>query len=108
LPMGLGDGGAAPAAFVRQVRLPRGKAVPKTPEGEIHPGRQISSRGGMAGARNRRGCGHTGTVLSDQPRRSFRATEAQSMAAHESPRTTMLYDRTKERFTQDRIERIVM
>ena len=32
---------------------------------------------------------------------------AQSMAAHESPRTTKLYDRTKERLTQDEIERIV-
>jgi cytochrome c biogenesis protein ResB len=28
---------------------------------------------------------------------------AQSMAAHESPRTTKLYDRTKERLTQDEI-----
>ena len=33
---------------------------------------------------------------------------AQSMAAHESPSTTKLYDRTKERLTQDEIERIVM
>jgi hypothetical protein len=33
---------------------------------------------------------------------------AQSMAAHESPRTTKLYGRTKERLTQDEIERIVM
>jgi hypothetical protein len=33
---------------------------------------------------------------------------AQSMAAHESPRTTKLYDRTKERLTQDEIERIVI
>jgi len=31
---------------------------------------------------------------------------AQSMAAHESPRTTQLYDRTKERLTQDEVERI--
>ena len=31
---------------------------------------------------------------------------AQAMAAHESPRTTKLYDRTKERLTQDEIERI--
>ena len=31
---------------------------------------------------------------------------AQSMAAHESPRTTKLYDRTKERLTQDEVERI--
>jgi hypothetical protein len=32
----------------------------------------------------------------------------QSTAAHESPRTPKLYDRTKERLTQDEIERIVM
>ena len=51
--------------------------------------------------------------------RSFRATgitaylsnggaleHAQEMAAHESPRTTKLYDRTKERLTQDEVERI--
>jgi integrase len=31
---------------------------------------------------------------------------AQSMAAHESPRTTKHYDRTKERLTQDEVERI--
>jgi site-specific recombinase XerD len=31
---------------------------------------------------------------------------AQSMAAHESPRTTKLYDRTKERLIQDEVERI--
>jgi integrase len=32
--------------------------------------------------------------------------QAQEMAAHESPRTTKLYDRTKERLTQDEAERI--
>jgi len=31
---------------------------------------------------------------------------AQIMAAQESPRTTELYDRTKERLTQDKIEKI--
>ena len=31
---------------------------------------------------------------------------AQSMAAHESPRTTKLYNRTQERLTQDEVERI--
>jgi hypothetical protein len=30
---------------------------------------------------------------------------AQFMAAHESPRTTKLYDRTKDRLTQDEVER---
>jgi integrase len=31
---------------------------------------------------------------------------AQEMAAHESPRTTKLYDRRRERLTQDDVERI--
>jgi hypothetical protein len=31
---------------------------------------------------------------------------AQSMAAHESPQTTKLYDRTKKRLTQDEVEKI--
>jgi site-specific recombinase XerD len=31
---------------------------------------------------------------------------AQFMAAHDSPRTTKLYDRTKDRLTQDEVERI--
>ncbi len=31
---------------------------------------------------------------------------AQEMAAHESPRTTKLYDRTKERLMQDEVERV--
>ena len=31
---------------------------------------------------------------------------AQAMAAHESPRTTKLYDRTRERLTRDEVERI--
>ncbi len=31
---------------------------------------------------------------------------AQVMAAHESPRTSKLYDRTQERLTQDEVERI--
>ena len=31
---------------------------------------------------------------------------AQEMAANESPRTTKLYDRTKERLSQDEVERI--
>ena len=31
---------------------------------------------------------------------------AQAMTAHESPRTTKLYDRTQDRLTQDEVERI--
>jgi hypothetical protein len=35
-------------------------------------------------------------------------SQSQSMAAHESPRTTKLYDRTKEHLTQDDVERIML
>ena len=58
-------------------------------------------------------------ILAPISNHSFRATgitaylanggaleHAQEMAAHESPRTTKLYDRTKERLTQDEVERI--
>jgi integrase len=58
-------------------------------------------------------------ILASVGNHSFRATgitaylsnggaleHAQEMAAHESPRTTKLYDRTKERLTQDEVERI--
>ena len=74
-----------------------------------------SMRGVGAQARAR------GRLMAPIGNHSFRATgitaylanggtleHAQSMAAHESPRTTKLYDRTKERLTQDEIERIVM
>jgi len=60
-------------------------------------------------------------ILAPIGNHSFRATgitaylanggtleHAQSMASHESPRTTKLYDRTKERLTLDEVERIVM
>jgi integrase len=33
---------------------------------------------------------------------------AQLMAAHESPRTTKLYDRTGDQFTLDEVERIII
>ena len=56
---------------------------------------------------------HIVGALPDQqrPHDTIRAIErrtllehAQEMAAHESPRTTKLYDRTKERLTQDEVE----
>src|SRR5271169_1658036 len=39
-------------------------------------------------------------------RQRRRARHAQEMAAHESPCTTKLYDRPKERLTRDEVERI--
>jgi hypothetical protein len=37
---------------------------------------------------------------------SVSGDEAQQIAAHESPRTTKLYDRTQDQLTLDEIERI--
>ena len=67
--------------------------------------RMIRRRAGVAG------------ILAPIGNHSFRATgitsylgnggaleHAQSMAGHESPRTTKLYDRTTERLTQDKVE----
>jgi hypothetical protein len=50
-----------------------------------------------------------GQVMPSNPASAVRGPKhvhAQEMAAHESPRTTKLYDRTKERLTQDEVERI--
>ena len=38
--------------------------------------------------------------------RHYRLENAQAMAAHESPRTTKLYDRTGDEITLDEVERI--
>jgi hypothetical protein len=42
-----------------------------------------------------------GKIVRSGPGNGGTLEHAQSMAAHESPRTTKLYDRTKERLTQD-------
>jgi integrase/recombinase XerD len=39
---------------------------------------------------------------------AFALESAQTMAAHASPRTTKLYDRTSEEITLDEVERIVI
>jgi hypothetical protein len=50
----------------------------------------------------------SGYLISSRCRRSLllQLEHAQEMAAHESPRTTKLYHRTKERLTQGEVERI--
>ena len=78
----------------------------------------------LLGTRSRRLCPRavqqaTAVLAAESGCHTFRATgitaylanggaleHAQEMAAHESPRTTKLYDRTKERLTQDEVERI--
>jgi hypothetical protein len=51
-------------------------------------------------------CGHRGRHRAIAP--SGTLENAQAMAAHESPRTTKLYDRTGEEVTLDEVERIAI
>jgi site-specific recombinase XerD len=91
----------------RTARGHNGKVLSDKPMAQPDAWRMIRRRGTAAGIAEAIGC------------HSFRATgitaylsnggaleHAQEMAAHESPRTTKLYDRTKERLTQDEVERI--
>jgi integrase len=67
----------------------------------------IRRRGAAAGITTPIGC-HTfrATGITAYLANGGAIEHAQEMAAHESPRTTKLYDRTKERLSQDEVERI--
>jgi site-specific recombinase XerD len=91
----------------RTARGHNGKILSTKPMTQPDAWRMIRRRAVAAGIAEAIGC------------RTFRATgitaylsnggaleHAQETAAHESPRTTKLYDRTKERLTQDEVERI--
>jgi integrase len=69
--------------------------------------RMIRRRAAAAGIAPEIGC-HTfrATGITAYLANGGALEHAQEMAAHESPRTTKLYDRTKERLTQDEVERI--
>jgi integrase len=86
-----------------------GTVLSDQPMTQVDAWRRVRKRGLAAG------------ILAPIGNHSFRATgitaylskggaleHAQAMAAHKSSRTTKLYDRTKERLTQDEVERIVM
>lgn len=85
----------------------RGTTLSGQPMGQADAWRMVRRRAMAAGIAAPVGC------------HSFRATgitaylanggtleHAQAMAAHESPRTTKLYDRTQERLTREEVERI--
>src|ERR1700730_2347299 len=69
--------------------------------------RMIRRRAAAAGIAEGSGC-HTfrATGITAYLANGGALEHAQEMAAHESPRTTKLYDRTKERLTQEEVERI--
>jgi integrase len=69
--------------------------------------RMIRRRGAAAGIKEKIG-NHTfrATGITAYLGNGGTLEHAQEMAAHESPRTTKLYDRTQDRLTQDEVERI--
>jgi integrase len=91
----------------RTARRHKGSAVSEKPMGQPDAWRMIRRRAAAAGIPEAIGC-HTfrATGITAYLANGGALEHAQEMAAHESPRTTKLYDRTKERLTQDEVERI--
>jgi integrase len=91
----------------RTARGHTGTALSDQPMTQPDAWRMIRRRAGAAGITAPIGC-HTfrATGITAYLSNGGALEHAQEMAAHESPRTTKLYDRTKERLTQDEVERI--
>jgi site-specific recombinase XerD len=91
----------------RTARGHNGKVLSPKPMSQPDAWRMIRRRAVAAGIAEAIGC-HTfrATGITAYLANGGALEHAQEMAAHESPRTTKLYDRTKERLTQDEVERI--
>ncbi len=91
----------------RTARGHNGSAVSDKPMSQPDAWRMVPRRAGAAGIAAPIGC-HTfrATGITAYLANGGALEHAQEMATHESPRTTKLYDRTKERLTQDEVERI--
>ena len=91
----------------RTARGHNGTMLSANPMGQPDAWRMIRRRAAAAGIAEAIGC-HTfrATGITAYLANGGALEHAQEMAAHESPRTTKLYDRTKERLTQDEVERI--
>jgi site-specific recombinase XerD len=84
-----------------------GNALSDQPMSQPDAWRMIRRRTTTAGITAQIGC-HTfrATGITAYLANGGALEHAQEMAAHESPRTTKLYDRTKDRLAQDEVERI--
>jgi site-specific recombinase XerD len=83
-----------------------GAALSGQPMAQADAWRIVRGRAKAAGIKAPIGC-HTfrATGIKAYLENGGTLEHAQAMAAHESPRTTKFYDRTKERLTLDEIER---
>jgi len=85
----------------------RGDALSTSPMAQTDAWRMVRRHALAAGIATPIGC-HTfrATGITAYLGNGGTLEHAQAMAAHESPRTTKLYDRTRDRLTQDEVERI--
>jgi integrase/recombinase XerD len=103
---GIRDGGKGP---LFRCAAGRTGALTDKPMNRIDPWRMVQRRATGHGTRVKIGC-HTfrATGITSYLEAGGTLENAQAMAAHESPRTTKLYDRTGDEITFDEIERVAI
>jgi site-specific recombinase XerD len=91
----------------RTSRGRRGDTLSELPMTQADAWRMVRRRAAAAGISAPIGC-HTfrATGITAYLANGGSLEDAQAMAAHESPRTTKLYDRTRERLSREEVERI--
>jgi len=89
---------------------PRRKGeLTRNPMGTVDVWRMIQRRAKQAGIRTAIGChSFRATGITNYLENGGTLEKAQQMAAHESPKTTKLYDRTSDQITLDEVERIAI
>ncbi len=103
---GIGDAGKAP---LFRSAVGRTGTLTEKPMNRVDAWRMIQRRAANLGFKVKIGC-HTfrATGITAYLEAGGTLEKAQAMAAHESPRTTKLYDRTGDEITLDEVERITI
>ncbi len=103
---GIGDDGKSP---LFRSAAGRTDTLTEKPMNRVDAWRMVQRRAADLGTRVRIGC-HTfrATGITAYLEAGGTLENAQAMAAHESPRTTKLYDRTGDEITLDEVERITI
>ncbi len=103
----VGIGADRKGFLFRTSRGRRGDTLCEQPMAQADAWRMVRRRAAAAGITAPIGC-HTfrATGITAYLANGGTLEHAQAMAAHESPRTTKLYDRTRERLTREEVERI--
>jgi integrase len=93
----------------RTFAVATGRPLSLAPMAQVDAWRMIRRRAKDAGIKTKLGC-HTfrATGITAYLENGGTLEHAQQIAAHESPRTTKLYDRTTDQITLDEIERITI